>query len=56
MKKLSNVIVDGILKEVGGKINENIGILIISSQNVDGTKKSPIVINGSDYGKTKSSK
>ena len=50
MKKLSNVIVDGIVKEVGGKINANIWIQIISIQNIDGAKKSPIVINGSDDG------
>ena len=50
MKKLSNFIVDDIVKEVNGKIHENIGILIISIQDVDWAKKSSIVFNGSDYG------
>ena len=39
MKKISNVIVDGNVKEVGGKINGNIGILIISIDNIDRAKK-----------------
>ena len=50
VKQLANDIVDNIGKEASCKTNGNIWVSIIGIQNINGAKKSSILINGSDDG------